>query len=426
MCARDMFKTYLLLFLFMQDVGNGNMKEKMCFIICATNKTYLDECIYYIKNLNCPEKIEVEIVCINDAKSMCAGYNQGMNRSTAKYKVYLHQDVFIQNPDFIKDVITIFNKDSEIGMIGMVGGIGMPQNAVTYLAWNVGCVDTKEPDVAYRMTCAPNQAQDLVVDAIDGLLMATQVDIPWREDLFCDFDFYDVSQSFEMRKNGYKIVVPYQEKPWVIHECNYAKLKNYDKNRKICIKEYAEFLTQKDEFEFVYHKEWEELSEKLSDIIKELIDKKAWDQIRELLAAYHNHQMKNSQLEMYTVMLELAIGDRKNGNCSTFFDGLDTVDEMVQKYWKTRFMLQRIECGKPEADYKIFKENICAGEISFDNIAYLILHFSFDRLKVFEIIKTWYSQVGKRDVVKRIELIERNMNRQGSIVAYSKRAAKEQ
>lgn len=59
-----------------------------------------------------------------------------------------------------------------------------------------------------------------------------------------------------------------------IHECNYAKLKNYDKNRKICIKEYAEFLTEKDEFEFVYHKEWEELSEKLSDIIKELIDKK--------------------------------------------------------------------------------------------------------------------------------------------------------
>ena len=72
------------------------MKEKMCFIICATNKTYLDECIYYIKKLNCPEKIEVEIVCINDAKSMCAGYNQGMNRSNAKYKVYLHQDVFIQ------------------------------------------------------------------------------------------------------------------------------------------------------------------------------------------------------------------------------------------------------------------------------------------------------------------------------------------
>ena len=399
------------------------MKEKICFIICATNKAYLDECMYYIKNLNCPENMEIEIVCIRNAKSMCAGYNEGMRQSNARYKVYLHQDVFIQNPNFIRDVITIFRKDSTIGMIGMVGGIGMPQNAVTYLAWNAGCVDTKEPDVAYRMICAPNQGEDLVVDAIDGLLMATQVDILWREDLFCDFDFYDVSQSFEMRKNGYKIVVPYQKKPWVIHECNYAKLKNYDENRRICIREYAEFLTEKDGFEFVYHKEWEELSEKLSDIIKALMDKKDWDQIRELLAIYHNHQMKNSQLEMYAIMLELATCNRTSG--STFFDGLNTADEMVQKYWNTRFMLQRIECVKPEEDYEIFKEKICTGEISLDSILFLILQFSFDRVTVLERIKRWYHEVGNQDAVEKIEVIEKNMNRKGPIVAYSKRAVKE-
>lgn len=38
------------------------------------------------------------------------------------------------------------------------------------------------------------------VDAVDGLLMMTQYDLPWRDDLFSDFDFYDVSQAFEFRR----------------------------------------------------------------------------------------------------------------------------------------------------------------------------------------------------------------------------------
>ena len=63
-------------------------------------------------------------------------------------------------------------------------------------------------------------------------MIATQYDIPWREDLFTHFDFYDVSQSFEMRRAGYKVLVPYQETPWVIHDSSFAKLTYYDEARK--------------------------------------------------------------------------------------------------------------------------------------------------------------------------------------------------
>lgn len=401
------------------------MKEKICFIICATNKIYLDECIYYIQNLNCPKNIEIEIVCIKDAESMCAGYNEGMHYSNAKYKVYLHQDVFIQNPDFIEDVVRIFNKDSAIGMIGMVGGIGMPKNAVTYLAWNVGCVDTKEPDVTYRMICAPDQDKDLIVDAIDGLIMVTQIDIPWREDLFDNFDFYDVSQSFEMRRAGYKIIVPYQKVPWVIHECNYAKLENYDKNRQVCIREYGEFLTEEDGFDFVYHKEWENLSEELSDAVKEMIERREWNQVRELLTSYHNYQMKNSRLELYSVLSALAAYDQENAEMPSFFEKNDTADEMTEKYWKTRFMLQRIECDKPEVGYERFKEKVCDGEMPLDILIYLILHFSFDKIKVLHKIKNWYADSKNWEVVEKIKKAEMVMKTNEPIVVYSKRAAKE-
>lgn len=35
---------------------------------------------------------------------MCAAYNLGMQSSDAKYKIYMHQDVFIRNEEFLADI----------------------------------------------------------------------------------------------------------------------------------------------------------------------------------------------------------------------------------------------------------------------------------------------------------------------------------
>lgn len=79
----------------------------------------------------------------------------------------------------------------------------------------------------------------MCVEAIDGLLMATQYDIPWREDLFDKWDFYDVSQTQEFIRKGYKVVVPNTGKPWVIHDDGFVNLKNYYEERKKFVKEYG-------------------------------------------------------------------------------------------------------------------------------------------------------------------------------------------
>ena len=47
------------------------------------------------------------------------------------------------------------------------------------------------------------------VEAVDGLFIATQYDVKWREDIFDGWDFYDISQSEEFHRAGYKVVVPY-------------------------------------------------------------------------------------------------------------------------------------------------------------------------------------------------------------------------
>ena len=68
--------------------------SKISFIICANSESALHECEIYIRQLEIPAGYTINILPIRNASSMAEGYNTGMLQSDAKYKVYLHQDVF--------------------------------------------------------------------------------------------------------------------------------------------------------------------------------------------------------------------------------------------------------------------------------------------------------------------------------------------
>ena len=88
--------------------GQKVCKQKVCFIICSNDKLYTSECLYYIDHLTVPEGYRIDVLTVEDAASMAAGYNEAMGCSDAKYKVYLHQDTFLINPDFIQDFLHVF------------------------------------------------------------------------------------------------------------------------------------------------------------------------------------------------------------------------------------------------------------------------------------------------------------------------------
>lgn len=387
--------------------------KKIAFIICVNNKIYFEECCYWINNLKVPQGFEIDIIDVQEATSMCAAYNLAMQNSDAKYKIYLHQDVFIANTEFIQCILDIFTKNEDVGMIGMAGGIGMPKTGVTYLAWNVGIVDCRDPDLAYHLVCGKNQKEDIFVDAVDGLLIATQYDIPWREDLFHDFDFYDVSQSFEMRKKGYKIVVPYQEEPWVIHDSSFAKLNNYDKNRKICQQEYSEFLTEDDGFEFTYNEEWEQLSDELAKEVKRLLDNGDWKSVTDIVQIYRKNKMKNSLLEMYGIMCDIYP--------KGFFKDTEGYEEIYKKYVTVRFLLRRMEKGMSENSYMELIKALEDGTISCDAVITLILHCVLDKEAVLAKIEECYKYVGKNTCQDKISAIIKAVQGNSLPVAYSKR-----
>ncbi len=197
----------------------------------------VNEAIFFIQQLNVPQGFTIDILTIWDASSIASGYNEGMEASDAKYKVYLHQDVLIIDKDFISKILNVF-EDKSVGMIGVVGCPELPENKVMWYAPRVGQIFE---DNAIGMSLI--KFQDVKgdyqsVEAIDGALMATQYDIRWREDIFNKWDFYDVSQSLEFIRCGYKVVVPGTEKPWCIHNSGRVDLKNYYIERKKAIKEY--------------------------------------------------------------------------------------------------------------------------------------------------------------------------------------------
>lgn len=211
-------------------------ENKIAFIICVNDELFFKECVRYIHSLAVPENMEVEILEIRDAVSMTAGYNEGMNISDAKYKIYMHQDVFLIYKYFIYDIVEMFRKYPDVGMIGMVGSERMPKNGIMWSEKRVGLEKRETRWEEYRY-----QPEDGFWDVkcIDGLLMATQADVTWREDLFDGWDFYDIAQCCEVRKRGYRIIVPVAKCPWYLHDDKQIlSLLNYNKYRKIFCREY--------------------------------------------------------------------------------------------------------------------------------------------------------------------------------------------
>ena len=213
--------------------------KKICFIVCANNQEYVDEQIAYLNALSVPDGYELEVLTIWEAASMTAGYNEGMNSTDAKYKVYMHQDVFIVNKNFVVDMLRVFS-DETVGMLGVVGTPILPENCVM---WN--WADARVGRVYFNGNyqsgeSIQNEIKGLYqeVEAVDGLLMATQYDIPFREDLFDGWDFYDISQCQEFRRSGYKVVVPKQEEAWCIHDDGCFNLKDYYTYRRRFVEEY--------------------------------------------------------------------------------------------------------------------------------------------------------------------------------------------
>ena len=166
-----------------------------------------------------------------------------MQQSDAKYKIYLHQDTYILNQHFIYDIISLFARYPQLGMLGMIGSKTIP-NGVWWnspLAYGTVYYSPRKSEVGLLSQHRVRLDYEKV-RAIDGLIMVTQYDLVWREDLFQGWHFYDVSQCLEFEKAGYEVGVPKQKSPWCLHDTDAPNLLGYEENRSIFVQNYKDYL----------------------------------------------------------------------------------------------------------------------------------------------------------------------------------------
>ncbi|MDE6675115.1 MAG: glycosyltransferase family protein [Acetatifactor sp.] len=221
--------------------------HKFAFIICTNDTLLLEECLHYIDHLIIPEGYETELLTITDAECITQAYNEAMQASDAKYKIYMHQDVFILNRNILGDLLTIFASDEQIGMIGMVGYERISPDGIMWHGKRFGDLYRHNPDTLYP--ALPDYRYQIIQDSydyaaeIDGFFMVTCRDLPWDTDRLDGWDFYDAFQSIHFLLEGYKIAVPLQKYPWCMHDDNkFPSLFHYDHYRQIFLQTYPQFL----------------------------------------------------------------------------------------------------------------------------------------------------------------------------------------
>lgn len=220
--------------------------HKFAFIICTNDSLLLEECLHYIDHLIIPEGYETELLTVTDADSITQAYNEAIQASDARYKIYMHQDVFILNRNILSDLLAIFASDPQIGMIGMVGYEKISPDGIMWHTDRTGSVYLRHPTVPYpalsdyRYNIADGYNY---VAEIDGFFIATARDLLWDTDHLGGWDFYDAFQSIRFLLNGYKVIVPCQKHPWCMHDdSKMLTLSHYDHYRQIFLQTYSQFL----------------------------------------------------------------------------------------------------------------------------------------------------------------------------------------
>lgn len=221
--------------------------KKFCFIICTNNDLMLGECLHYLNHLTIPEGYEIDLLTIQDAASITEGYLSGQQASDAKYKIYIHQDVFILNKNLLQDLLDIFEADPQIGLIGMVGYENISPDGIMWHGKQRGNIYRRKPDAPYPPLSEYRYSLEndgfSYAAEVDGLFMATSVDLPWDTTNLKDWDFYDAFQSVNYLLAGKKIAVPNQTHPWCLHDDGVAlKMLNYNKYRQLFLKKYQSLL----------------------------------------------------------------------------------------------------------------------------------------------------------------------------------------
>ncbi len=373
-------------------------KSKFHFIICYDNELYMQECMKYISFLEVPDGVEIDVIGIAGADSIAAGYNAAMKESDAKYKVYLQQDVFIMYKHFIQDVLNIFKENPEYGMLGVLGSDQFVKDADYQNHWNIGMIDCCNLLKPMHLNLK-NPEKIESVSVISGVIMITQEDIIWREDIFKGFCFYDISQSIEFQKQGYKIGIPYQNKVWCNYNCRYYNFEKY-KDREIFCKEYKQYG-----YQYIENKEekkqsiWNQEVEELLPLLEQTIVSGELEKANLLIDKALKSFELNSNLSIFQAICKIMLQEKALNKMGGFYK-ISSISRMIEQFFWYRALLRRLEYDKPIEDIINMIEWVAQYEEETLTISQIVAEYSVCKVEKVMWKLAWFLEYYCRKNVK--------------------------
>lgn len=187
-------------------------------VICSVNKDFARQ---VKRNIEETIGVDWELILIDNLelkRGITHVYNLGASRARFGILCFVHEDVLFNTPDWGKTLVSIFQKDAAIGLVGVAGG---KYKSRTFSGWATGnksldCCNILhlDPDGnAQRFYTNPDPAMTLQqVVVADGVFMCVPKhiweEIPHNEALITGFHLYDLDYSFAISER-YKVMVTY-------------------------------------------------------------------------------------------------------------------------------------------------------------------------------------------------------------------------
>lgn len=376
---------------------DGKKGKKAAFIVCVNDQETFAECLFYLDRLKLPQGFEKDVIAVEDAPSMAAGYNAGMQSSDAEYKIYMHQDVCIINRNFIADICHIFEMDADIGILGCVGATKLGREAMAVTAWNTGKVIHNCVPMLMQFGEMAGDFEE--VEALDGLLLATRYDILWREDLMDGWDFYDISQCMEFRRAGYQVVVPKQEKAWCYHDNTSSNMTNYNLYRKRFIDAYAS------DGGFVMPPVWEgtleyqKMKQQTVQIMERLINEGCHKQLHEVFQ--DTAHRKYIHLREYESIADIDYLEGRAGSEKRLWQDGMSVGDVLSRFRTVKRWVKRIE---HQAEDTAVVMGRLVEAFSVYAVIEVFMQYVEDKADTYHRVKQYYRQEGLKQELSLWEL----------------------
>jgi len=164
---------------------------------------------------------EYEIIAIenNSQFSICKAYNQGISQAQYDYLCFVHEDVTFKSADWGNEIISVFDKNEDIGLIGVAGA---KYKSSLPFGWQISELKEMRRGSIFQGQDSfesvfddfdPNELKLDIEDVVclDGVILFTRrrdiQKLLFDEKLLQGFHGYDTDISLQVFFSGKRVVV---------------------------------------------------------------------------------------------------------------------------------------------------------------------------------------------------------------------------